>query len=785
MRTADPRNDKRRIEELSGGLLKEVYIWILDNVYFKRWRYEQRGQLLWIRGASGQGKTMLLCGVIDELIESASETSMNSAAKTPFISFFFCQANDTRKNTANAVLRGLISMLVDQRPSLISHVQRQYDKHGKQVFKDTNAWEALSEIVVSILEDPQSQLQTTYFIIDALDECTTGRDRLLELIARQESAYPQYKWIVSSRSWPDMEKTFGATIQTIQLLLESNEATTTFIDIKVRDLAKKKGYSDALRDEVSQYLSSLAHGNFLYIVFAYEKLSRVPDLGSVRATLQEFPSGLASIYTDMLHEINCSKRAEICNSVLSVIMTINRPITVDDLASCIDIPEDIADDREYLAEVIRMCGPFLVLRGSAVYLTHQTVKEFLGLSGALVPDHSGTLASMGKLANTYLGQARWEEAEELRVQMMDISKQIIRLESPDTPGLLAEAVTHNRQYPHDLESHDDSEDFNSSIDMTIDNESVFSLAYNPSTGSWGSGSGEVNLFLVQEFATLLHENEKLLSLISVGVSKQQIGKERMLNNFRKLLQHFANDLKAETQEDLHRDLRSFVSSYSDRITRELFVMTDVDEKPNIKPPETETERGLASIANRSVQERRVEDYIRSLYPGRPPPNTAEPAAESDQESVAEELGENEPYEGSLQHLAQMKYFILGSTAYQNLLRRLEEFVQPSLYSRMQNMVKRWSTSEPQNQHDAVRYKLRNLITDLQHVNPHEIQFDWHQDVSPFVSFVSHYQHTVELWTGERWDWWPLPRCVRPLKLSETRLRWKCVSIHSFPALLSI
>ncbi|KAJ5537321.1 hypothetical protein N7513_010507 [Penicillium frequentans] len=174
---------------------------------------------------------------------------------------------------------------------------------------------------------------------------------------------------------------------------------------------------------------------------------------------------------------------------------------------------------------------------------------------------------------------------------------------------------------------------------------------------------------------------------------------------------------------------------------------------------TETERGLASIANRSIQERRVEDYIRSLNPGRPPLNTAESAAEGDQESVAEEFGENEPYEGSLQHLAQMKHFILGSTAYQNLLRRLEEFVQPSLYSRMQNMVKRWSTSESQNQHDAVRYKLRNLITELQHVNPHEIQFDLHKDVSLFASFVGHYQHAVERWTGERWDWWPLPRCV--------------------------
>ncbi|KAJ5525387.1 hypothetical protein N7494_012037 [Penicillium frequentans] len=619
LRTTDPREDKQRIEELSGGLLKEVYIWILDNVYFKRWRYERQGQLLRISGAPGQGKTMLVCGIINELINDTSETSMKPAAKTPILSFFFCQANDTRTNTANAVLRGLIFMLVDQRPSLISHIRQYYDKRGKQLFQDPYAWETISQILISILQDPRLQLYTTYFIIDALDECTTGRDRLLELIARLQSAYPQSKWIVSSRSTPDIEKAFSVTTQTIQLVLQPNEAIAIFTGLKVRELAKKKGYPDALRDEVSQYLSSLAHGNFLYVVFAYEKLSRVLDLKSVRATLQKIPSGLASIYTDILDEINCSKKAEVCNSLLSVIVTINRPITVDELASCIDIPETGADEREHLAEAIRMCGHFLVLRGFAVSLIHQTVKEFLGFPGALVPDHSGTPTSMGKLANTYLSQERCEEAEDIRVQIMEVHKQIIRPESPDTLGLLAEAVAHNTQSPPDLESHDDSEDSDLSIDMTTDNESVFSLAYNPSTSSWGPGSREINLFLVQEFATLLHENEILLSLISVGVSKQQIGKERMLINFRRLLQLFANDLKAEILEDLHRDLRSFVSSYSDRITRELFVMTDVDEKPNIKPPVPETERGLASIANHSIQERRVEDYIRSLNPGRPLP----------------------------------------------------------------------------------------------------------------------------------------------------------------------
>lgn len=191
---------------------------------------------------------MLLCGIIDELVEQTK-----SGPNTAVFSFFFCQATNARINQATAVLRGLIFMLVDQQPSLLPHVRRQYDKSGKQVFENTNAWEALSEILTSILADPL--LQTTYLIIDALDECTIGLDRLLEFIAQKSSVYPHVKWIISSRNWPAIEETLDSTSQKAQLCLELNEASVTeavaiFIKSKVQKLTEKKKYTNEIRDAV-------------------------------------------------------------------------------------------------------------------------------------------------------------------------------------------------------------------------------------------------------------------------------------------------------------------------------------------------------------------------------------------------------------------------------------------------------------------------------------------------------------------------------------------------------
>jgi hypothetical protein len=131
LRLTDPRDDKKRIEENKGGLLEDSYCWILDNAEFQRWRDDEYSRLLWIKGDPGKGKTMLLCGIVNEL--------KKSIAKTDLLSYFFCQATDSRINHATAVLRGLLYLLVDHQPSLISHIRKKHDDAGKDLFEDANA----------------------------------------------------------------------------------------------------------------------------------------------------------------------------------------------------------------------------------------------------------------------------------------------------------------------------------------------------------------------------------------------------------------------------------------------------------------------------------------------------------------------------------------------------------------------------------------------------------------------------------------------------------------------
>ncbi|KAK4912906.1 hypothetical protein LTR66_017246, partial [Elasticomyces elasticus] len=139
LKATNPQHDKERIEEFKGGLLKDSYHWIVQHEDFKQWMDATSGQLLWIKGDAGKGKTMLLCGIIDEL----SQMAKNGAN----IAYFFCQDNTEGLNNSAAVLRGLIWMLVKQQPSLI-------DEISEDSFEGENAWFGLQKVFVNILNNP-------------------------------------------------------------------------------------------------------------------------------------------------------------------------------------------------------------------------------------------------------------------------------------------------------------------------------------------------------------------------------------------------------------------------------------------------------------------------------------------------------------------------------------------------------------------------------------------------------------------------------------------------------
>ncbi|PHH49659.1 Vegetative incompatibility protein HET-E-1 [Ceratocystis fimbriata CBS 114723] len=344
----DPYIEKKNIEEKKGGLLKDSYKWILDHADFQHFRNEMQSGVLWIRGDPGKGKTMLLCGLIDEL---------ESSSLAP-ISYFFCQATGgSRLNTATSL-------------SIILHAAT----HSSPNIQE-DPWHDLCEITTAMLNDPT--LENTVLIVDALDECSVGLQRLLNFIIVPSRA----KWVVSSRNWPDIEEKLGNGDQKSKIHLELNQhsvskAVESYIASKVEYLSKSKGYDDDMKNAVLDYLTANADGTFLWVALVCQELSHVKTKKRhTLSTLKKIPAGLSPLYERMLGHISESNDGSICEEILAITLTVYRPITLHQLHAL--VKELKPCGQKEVEDIIASCGSFLSLHNGFVNFVHLSAKDYL------------------------------------------------------------------------------------------------------------------------------------------------------------------------------------------------------------------------------------------------------------------------------------------------------------------------------------------------------------------------------------------------------------------------
>jgi WD40 repeat protein len=268
-------------------------------------------------------------------------------------------------------------MLVSERPSLFSHIREKYEHAGKSVFEDVNAWEAVSSMLINILEDPD--LNCVYILIDALDECTTDLPKLLDFIVQRSSTPSRVKWIVSSRNWPNIEEQLGMGYG-VKLSLELNASSISmavgaYIQYKVAQLGVRK-YNDEARQFVLDYMSSNAQDTFLWVALVCQNLKNVPKW-KVRDRLSTFPPGLDAVYGRMMRQITSSDDADLSIQILAIAATVYQPITTKELATLVEQIQYEADDPESISEIIGYCGSFLTLRDDTVYFVHQSAKDYI------------------------------------------------------------------------------------------------------------------------------------------------------------------------------------------------------------------------------------------------------------------------------------------------------------------------------------------------------------------------------------------------------------------------
>ncbi|KAF4953640.1 hypothetical protein FGADI_5976 [Fusarium gaditjirri] len=366
LRSTNPRDDKARIEQTNGGLLKDSYVWILESPEFITWRDEsESGRLLWIRGDPGKGKTMLLSGLINELQPS---TRLESPQNRNTISYFFCQATNSGLNNYEAILKGLIYLLAIQHPALVAHIEERsgYDKDH------WNSKVSLEGMFRKMVDDPA--LGEIYLLVDALDECIEDLPLLLALISSTSS---RAKWIVTSRNRCEIKEMFEDASSKLALSLELHEAAVSeavnsYISYRTRQLADRKKLAESVMQNIRGYMSQHAHGTFLWVALVCQRLERC-RAWEIPNQLLEFPQGLNQLYAQMIDQIRKSSSSDLYIRVLALASTVFRPLTFSELIAM----ENLNMGEETIPDLIVECGSFLTTKSNTVVFVHKSAKDFL------------------------------------------------------------------------------------------------------------------------------------------------------------------------------------------------------------------------------------------------------------------------------------------------------------------------------------------------------------------------------------------------------------------------
>ena len=389
---ADMTMEIESLQKRKDQLLKDSYKWILDNQEYKDftdWHHGNTKRLLWIKGDAGKGKTMLLIGIVTELSDE-----LNTQFDKSHLSYFFCQGTNDRLNTATAILRGLIWMLVRQQKSLIRHLD-EYKHHGSTLFEAHAAFYNLKKILLSMLDD--ETLERAYLAVDALDECKKeepGLKELLELISEISEKNNKVKWLVTSRNETYIENIVDKNKTRTSLSLELNAdsvagAVKFYIDYKMRDLAARFGrtYADCenstleevrqVQAQVAEELHRKADGTFLWVALVFRQIDDDTDCGAdkVLELVREIPSDLNGMYDRMLRQIIEQKDASSRHSKLVLLTMVNtyRPLQLSELVTLVALPKLAVPHN-----IVRLCGLLTIKEDDkTVYFVHQSAKDYL------------------------------------------------------------------------------------------------------------------------------------------------------------------------------------------------------------------------------------------------------------------------------------------------------------------------------------------------------------------------------------------------------------------------
>ena len=329
--------------------------------------------------------------------------------------FFFKDDNIDQKSAANA-LCALLHQLFEQRKPLIKYAMSDFRSNGIHL---SGLFDRLWNILKEAAADPEAGTITC--IIDALDECEElGRHKLLNVLdhfynstANCNRSNMALKFLITSRPYFHIERHLESLISKYPVIRLAGEEETQrigheinlVIKVEVQKLGHMLKLDDSVQSILEKGLLQFTNRTYLWLHLVLEEIRRRLEIVSqkqIREILSTIPGTVDKAYSAILERSENKKSAK---RLLHIIVSAIRPLTLREMNAAMTMEKSCTsyDDLDLIPEdqwksIIRnLCGLFVNVMDSRIYLIHQTAREFLLFSfNSVEPVHDESYAGYWK-----------------------------------------------------------------------------------------------------------------------------------------------------------------------------------------------------------------------------------------------------------------------------------------------------------------------------------------------------------------------------------------------------
>jgi ankyrin repeat protein len=369
--------------------------WFTNHRQFQHWHGSQGSSLLWVSADPGCGKSVLAKYLIDELLPATKEST---------ICYFFFKDDYPDQRTATGAVCALLHHIFLSQPHLLrDSILQTLNNTGRDL---TESFSDLWSIFTKIVADPSAG--TIICVLDALDECQDdGRAHLIKAVTRFQMGGSQngnVKFLVTSRPYDHIHQEFRGVqedLSTIHLSGEGEEEVEQIskeIQLVVRKRVEDIGRRRALKAEQCKLLLDellpIPNQTYLWVNLTMDVISRTPGFtrGNIRDAIKHIPTTVNDAYEKILNRSSAPERAR---TILSALVAAARPLSVGEMSivmafyqarqSSAEIEDYLESEEDFRKTLRDVCGLFVTVIHSQVYLLHQTAREFLVKAESDVP----------------------------------------------------------------------------------------------------------------------------------------------------------------------------------------------------------------------------------------------------------------------------------------------------------------------------------------------------------------------------------------------------------------